>query len=449
MRRLSLLLLSSAAVWLVADVARADPPELGDALEAELGRPSGITASEAAERATAGSPTVRAAEADLDAASEQTTVATLAYLPRLTARARYTRLSEVDQSTELPIEIPSIVNQWTTELALDVPLSDYLVRLPEERRAAERTEEATRESVDATRRGVAYRARLVYWGWARAKLAVSVTEQAAAQASAHLADTRAMLEVGHASLADVLRAEGQLAARQNAVVRARADEARLADELRTIAHLPDRQRLEIGEALADAPEEQPRELRALLEEAYALRADLHAKHLMADAERSRATAVRTGAFPRLSGFAATQLLNPNQRSFPQQEAWDTGWYAGVELTWGLTSIPSTLAQARASDARADRYDAEQAELRDAIRNDVVDASESYRAAEASIEATGRELRAAEEQHRVSRELFVAGRAPASSVVDAETELTNARLDAIQARIDREVAAVHLAAAMGR
>jgi outer membrane protein len=442
------------ALWLVPGLAFADPTRDPDAplatlLEAQLGRAGGITAEQVARRAEGDSPAIRASQAQLRAANENTEVSSLAYLPRSTATARYTRLSHMDEPQGLPIEIPQIQNQWVFEMSLDVPLSDYLLRLPHERRAAVRTEEAAGLSLAATRRSVGSNARLVYWNWVRARLGVVVTEQAKAQAVAHLEDARALHDVGTASRADVLRAESAVASADLALARARGSEARLADRLRTVARLPRNQPLEIGDGLTDRPGARSPSVDVLLADAYHARPELRSMQLLADAERARGTAIRAAAYPRLNGFATQTQANPNQRMFPQRAEFDSSWQAGVGISWGLSGIASALASGRAADARADAIDEDQLALRDTIRQDVVEAAESIREADTSLGTTAQGLVAAEESHRVRRELFRAGRATAAEMVDAETELTRARLDAVQARIDRRVAEVRLAEAVGR
>ena len=63
--------------------------------------------------------------------------------------------------------------------------------------------------------------------------------------------------------------------------------------------------------------------------------------------------------------------------------------------------------------------------------------------------TLRGLRASEESYRTRHLLYQNGRATTVELLDAETDLTSARLDAIDARIDARVAEVRLAYAVGR
>jgi outer membrane protein TolC len=69
-------------------------------------------------------------------------------------------------------------------------------------------------------------------------------------------------------------------------------------------------------------------------------------------------------------------------------------------------------------------------------------------AEIALRTTERGLAAAEESYRVRKLLFANGRATTVEVLDAEADLTQARYDAVGARIDRRVARAQLARAIG-
>jgi outer membrane protein TolC len=86
---------------------------------------------------------------------------------------------------------------------------------------------------------------------------------------------------------------------------------------------------------------------------------------------------------------------------------------------------------------------------DAIRIEVLDADQAVRRAQVSRQTSARGLAAAEESDRARRLLYQNGRATTVELLDAETDLTRARLDALGAFIDARVAAVRLAYALGR
>ena len=79
---------------------------------------------------------------------------------------------------------------------------------------------------------------------------------------------------------------------------------------------------------------------------------------------------------------------------------------------------------------------------------MLNASTSQKAA-ASIEAAERGLASAEEALRVRRELFRNGKATSVDLVDAETAVTRARLQRIDAHVGLLVAQTRLDHATGR
>ena len=70
-------------------------------------------------------------------------------------------------------------------------------------------------------------------------------------------------------------------------------------------------------------------------------------------------------------------------------------------------------------------------------------------AQISLATTQKGLAASEEGYRVRRELLNADRATAVELVDAETDLTRARIAALNARVDLRVALAQLAHALGQ
>ena len=72
------------------------------------------------------------------------------------------------------------------------------------------------------------------------------------------------------------------------------------------------------------------------------------------------------------------------------------------------------------------------QLKDAIEIEVTQDFQNVRQADVSISTAERELASAEEAYRVAKQLFDNGRATSSQLTDAETDLTRARLDLLNA-----------------
>jgi outer membrane protein TolC len=188
---------------------------------------------------------------------------------------------------------------------------------------------------------------------------------------------------------------------------------------------------------------------ALWAEAVRSRPELAALSAEVRAQLARASVERAAYVPRLDAFANAQYSNPNSRVFPQTDEFRGSWDAGLQLTWVISDAASAGARSRGAEANARAAEQRRAELVDAIRIDVLDADQAVREARVAQETSARGLAAAEESYRARRMLYQNGRATTVELLDAETDLTRARLDALGAFIDARVAAVRLAYAVGR
>jgi outer membrane protein TolC len=446
-------------------------------LRAEVARPGGLVADEAARRASASSHDARARGADAEAARAEIDRANLGWYPRATLTARYTRLSDIDPPAFGPpgaslvatsdppgplapgaplvaldgsaLSFPVVLDQAVGQAGIVVPISDYFLRVSPSRDAAEHARDAAELGTAAARRDAATQARLAYYAWARARLQGVVTHQAIEQARQHLALIEAARDGGRANPADVLRAQSALANTELLDERAQ-NAARLAEaRLRTLMHDTRGVTFAIGEDLfapadggADADSER------LHDAARRQRPELRAIEASGASVDEQRAATRAAEWPRLDAFANGYLANPSPRVFPQDAEWKATWDVGLQLTWSPNDLAGASPQQRTLDARRARLAAERDAVSDAIGDEITAAVLATREALAAVAPAERGLAAAEEAHRVRRELYGLGRGTSVELLDAETNLLRARLDLIQARIDARVARVRLAHAVG-
>jgi outer membrane protein len=449
-------------------------PTLETTLGSMLGKPGGLLSDDVAKRTAATSFDLRARLSELDAAAAAVDEALIAYFPRLELTARYTRLSaitagslgnlvvapgagagQIPPGTPLfnaPISFPSLLNQYTLQASLSLPLSDYLLRIPQAHAAATHSERSAALSAEATRLKAGTDGRVLYYTWVRAKLQLVVAEQALEQARAHLTDVRHTFDAGTASKADVLRLESQLASSQLVTERARNLAELEEAQLRITMHDPKDSPYEVGERVDE--EKVPLAggditLSAMWAEARERRLEVKALSETVGSLEKRAKVARAGYFPRLDAFGDAAYANPNARFVPQEDAFKGTWDAGLQLTIVPNDMAIASTQGRTFDARVAQTIADREALMDGIRIEVTQARQDRREAEVALETTRTGLASAEESYRVRRALFQHGRATTVELTDAETDLTRARLDAINSRIDLRVATVRLAHALGR
>lgn len=454
--------------------ASADAPasRLDALLEQELGSQGGLTADVVAERAHATSFEVEARRAELRAAAADVDQALSAYAPSLTLTGRYTRLSPVPtggagnlvvapgapagplpdgtQLVNVPLAFPILQNQYLLQASLLVPVSDYFSRVAPANAAARSAERAARWQLTTAEARAHSDAKIAYYAWVRARLGVLVAEQAHELAQAHLTDARRALEAGTASPADVARLESQVA-RSELLLESSRNLSRLAEQqLRTAMHDRSGAPYRIGEDIREPLPVRPLPpLSTLWAEAREHRPELRALAASAVAIDDRADSEQAGSLPRFDLFANAAYANPNPRVFPQRDEFQGTWDAGAQLTWVLSDVPAAQARVQATRSRSSAIRAERRALEDRVVVEVTAAVQALQESEVAVRTTERGLAAAEESHRVRRLLYRAGRATSVELLDAETELTRARLDALNARIEARAARVRLDYALGR
>ena len=283
----------------------------------------------------------------------------------------------------------------------------------------------------------------------RARGAVIVASQALNDQKAHLKDAKNQLAAGHASIADVLRAEAGVAAAELQVERTKNFADLAEKQVRVAMHAPDDQKLLLGESVDTQPPPIQANLKQLYVEAHANRLEIKSIDANAEAARQQAGVARGAQLPQLSAFGEATLANPNQRRFPQTNDWFPTWSVGAQLTWSPNDALIQGGAHAEARARLSQLEAQRMAMRDGMEIEVTQAYQAVRESDVGLETTKRALAAATEAHRVSRELFNAGRVTSVALTDAETELTRARLDALNATMNARTARVVLDHAIGR
>jgi len=440
------------------------------------GEPGGLTADQVGKRAADTSYQAKASAEALRGAAARVDEAWSAFLPRLSTVASYTRLSpltppslgsilittascptgqlcNVDQNTPQfysNFSFPVLVDNWLLQATLTVPISDYFLRIDENYTGALHGRDAARFDLGASRTKSAADGKIAFYNYLGAQGAVLVAKLALDDQKTHLTDTKNLAEVGNATRVDVLRGETAVSEAELTVVRAQNLVELTAKQLRVAMHVDDSYALKSAEALdsASLPPVQGN-LSAMIVEAQTSRFEVRSIDANAAAAREQAKVARAGAYPSLSAFGDGILGNPNQRVFPLTQTWFGSWDLGVRLTWNPTDVPSSLAAAADASSRAAGLDAQKQVVRDGIAVEVTQAYNSVQEADFSLLSTAKQLSSAREAVRVARELYKAGRVNSTTLTDAETELTRARLAVLNARLSARTSRVTLDHALGR
>ena len=170
-------------------------------------KPGGLTAEVVAQRAAETSYSAKAAQENVRAAAARVDQAWAAYLPRLTGTFKYTRLSDFTPpsfgtgsivATPAPagtpnptptiaagFSVPLVLNNWSLEAQVVVPISDYFLRINQAYSAATKSQEAARFDVVSAKAKAATEGKLAFYNWLRARGSVIVAEQSLEAARTH------------------------------------------------------------------------------------------------------------------------------------------------------------------------------------------------------------------------------------------------------------------------
>jgi outer membrane protein len=435
-----------------------------ESLEAKLASMqtgNGLTADEAARRSLINNVDVTAKQKSLDAATAEVEANEAQFYPKLDLSAKYTRFSNFTAPELCGVLgpgcistaalFPIILNNYNLQATLSIPLSDYVLRLSSSMAAVNHSKEAAKLDEQATRLSVARDARVYYYQWIRAQGASYVAQQALEGARGHAADAKNAFDAGQVSRADVLRTMSQEKSAELTVAHWINNVAIATEQLRVAMGDGADVNYDIGEnILTDLPPYAvPTTPSAGYAEALEHRLEMKQLGESEASLREQASVARAGDYPKLDATADGIYANPNSRYVPPSATWHPTWDAGVTLSWTPTAIFGAEANARNADAQADEVAAKRGALKNALRLEVNQAMTTLAEAEFGLEVSREGLTAAEENYRVRRELYRAGKATIVEVTDSETDLTRARLDVVNSHVDVRIGRVALTHALGR
>lgn len=390
------------------------------------------------------------------------------YLPDFKATGMYaytpvveldpvTGLPKIDPSTGRPIPAPYAVPQPILEISNNREGTVYagkaLLTMPlfaggrvfYGYRGAAANREAAEERVRAVENRVVLDVTRAFYGGLLADAVVSAREEGRSLALEHQVRVQALYNKGMVSSQEILRAQVQVEGIEPGLIRARA-----------MAHLA-RQRLlalldMAGEdmVLAGKLEYVPGSHKPGCDEHEAAkdRPDLKDLRLLTEIAGMSRKASRGAFLPQVGLFAQYET---NRGGFfpPLDRQWVSGYTAGISVNIPLFngfSDQARLAQARATEeglALGVR------ELEAAISLQVRTAASTLKAAEEAMAAERRAVDLAAQNLSAAGRRYGAGQATHLDVLDAQTELTRARVGYAQAVHDALVAGAELEEACGK
>lgn len=450
--------------------------------------PGGLTAKQVAERALQSSHSVRSKQAELRATNAAIRQTTVAFFPTLTLAASYTRLSpasagfgdgatvgvlnqgplsvgpcpsgmgnclldaqgQAAQAASVNIVFPE--DNYALSAQLTIPISDYITKLSYAIDGSRASRESSQLAMEAEKLKVASEARILFYSWARSLAQVRVAEKSAERSRALLQDAEAAYSLGTISKVDLMRLKALVKASELTLMQANTGQTLMRSQLGLVmeAKPAETASFNLGESVLAAPATNVEgALPNLVDEAVSRRLEIQALERAARATREGAGAAQSAAYPRLDAFGDITYANPNSRSFPPAEEWNSSWALGIKATWTVNHAFTGSAASSELEAQAASLDSQRAALRQAVEHEVTAAYLERNTARQAISTAAEAREASQEAYRVAQDLYRVGRATTTELIEAEAELVRALSSELDAQITLHIAEARLWHATGR
>ncbi len=169
------------------------------------------------------------------------------------------------------------------------------------------------------------------------------------------------------------------------------------------------------------------------------RPDLAAADLRRQATVKGVDIARGAYYPTVSVGANYFYNNPNQRVFPQQDAFKGTWDMGIQLSYNLTSLYTTKAQIQEAQANVIVASAQRQQLSDMAKMEVNANFHAYQSAMDKIKLTEKTIVQTTENQRVMKNRYQAQVSTIGELLDADALV-------LQSKINLEIAKADLVAA---
>jgi outer membrane protein len=412
-----------------------------------------LTLDDAIARARAHSPRLESFIALTRAARESVRGAEAGRRPDLDVQAAYSRNSNVPEliltSPGAPPRVifPNLPSQWRTHVGASFPLYTG-GRVHSQVGAAREAEGASVADRAAAENELVAETHIAYVNVLVARETARVLREAVASYEAHLKESRARQEVGLAASHEVLAVTVERErAELGRVLAENASKAATANLLRLVG-LPQETEVELDPApigLTDPGAS----LEDQITRASARRAELEALRARIRALEATSRVAESASRPQAGLQAGFDYSNPNPRILPLSGAWKDSWSIGLNVSWKVLDGGRSSASAAQSHAQADALRAQLREVESRIRLDVATRRLELESALAGKAVALRGIEAAKDAVRVAKDRYLEGVLSSSDLLDAETRLLRAELEATQTEAQIQFAVANLTRAVGR
>ncbi len=394
-------------------------------------------------------PTLKAADASLDASRSQVWEGRSAYFPQVNLSTGYSE----NYSTSTTLRKDTVTEAFSTTLSVNQKIYDF-ERTGSAVDAAKANRDSTEKEFDKVKTDIILKVKESYFGLLQAQRMVGVNEVIVNQAKAHLKRAKAFFEVGTRPKFDVTQAEVEL---NNANLNLQKAQHALQIAKITLSNsmgLPPNLDIKIKDVTYS--EKLYPSIEDAIAESFKSRPEIRQIDARIDGARAGVRGAIAGFLPIISanGSYTWQDGDAITKDYPVVGT-DTKTPLENYWGWGITAtlpiFEGFLTTAKVSTARANlmslRYQKDN--LQQNVGLEVQQAYLNLDDAKKRISVMESNLQKAKENFAIAEGRYNAGVSSLIEVTDAQTALTTAEKDYTQAFYDYHIAAARLDKALGR
>lgn len=413
-----------------------------------------LTLDEAVQMGMNNSKALKADAAKIEATKQKTKQLWNVQIPNVVVSSNYTRLS--DNITPFTIQFPNgvtqalnpqILNQYTNRVSAQQVLFAGL-RAKNTFDANRFLEKAIAFDVEKDKSEVKYNIIAALLNMYKIQKSLESIEQNLKTAQNRAQDTRNFLAQGIVLDNDVLKVE--LAQNQLETSKIELTNALAAAQysVAILLGLPENETFSLDEKTL-LMEDKVTDLGTCINAALQSRAELQAVTQRTNAAQKQIAIAKGAYLPTLSAGANAYYNNPNQRVFPQQDAFKSTWDAGLSLSWNVTSLYTNKAVVEEAKSNAIQTQMLGSQLTDNIKNEVSAAYYNYLTAKSKLGLTDKAIQQAQENQRITKNRYSAQLSTTQEVLDADFLMFQAQINAVNANADKLLNYYKLDKSMGK
>jgi outer membrane protein len=277
-----------------------------------------------------------------------------------------------------------------------------------------------------------------------ARALAEIAQASQKQLAEQIAVAQAKLKAGVLTRADVLRLQVAAAnARQQEIQAGAEEQVARANLLEALGRRSDDVSVTFAEPVAlESVADAPPQLTAAIDGALVRRPELESAQRQASAAQTRALARGFDLLPEVN-LEAAYIHVQGQIFAPLDSA-----FVGLKADWPIWEWGAKWYEHKAAQAQAAAADAQADDARRRVSSEVAARVAQSRASRSAVEVAQTTIDSAEEAYRVTDALVKAGSATTTDLLDAQSALTQARLNLVRAKYEYGIARVALTRAIG-